>query len=318
MDASYKGVADIQQRFHDAVTRLYGLPGADALRPVVEPIKASFDTSIDALIKANAKAEEIRIQVATYARAMAGSASLVVTINALVNDPGPPQWDAAVEVLLLKKFVGLNVPGFSEAATALTLKQPQNPFFEYAAHGPTDRMLGQILSKCPAPENDPPHPRFQWAWERTDDEKPPPWESTMYWDCLAVANFYKNGPVDARGLSAPDLSDPVKQASAAVANAGAAANSIVKSIDDLIKECQKLSGKCAVALLTAPLKKMQQEAEHALDQISKGQVPTPIAAPTIALPSVKGVPKVVPTPSMDPRPPVPGCPCSGRRFCPCR
>jgi hypothetical protein len=55
-------------------------------------------------------------------------------------------------------------------------------------------------------------------------------------------NLYKNGPADARGLSPRDLNDAVKHANAVVANAGAAANSIVKAIEDLIKECEKLFG----------------------------------------------------------------------------
>jgi len=285
MDATTKLVADLQKQFNEAVARLYKIPGSDILRPVVEPLKLSFNSSLEVARKANEKAEELRIQAATYARALSGAPSLIIAINALVNDPGPAQWDAAVEILLLKKFVGLNMPGFNEAASILALKQRENPFFEYVAHGPTDRMLNQILAKCPAPENDKPHARFQWTWERADDEQPPPWKQTMYWDCLAVANLYKNGPADVRGLSAPDLSDAIKRAADVVANAVAAIQSIIGSIESLIKDCEKLEGKCVVSLLTAPLKQVEQEAKHALDQLSKGQIPTPIALPTITLPA---------------------------------
>lgn len=281
MDAANKLVADLQEQFNDAIARLYKIPGSDILRPVVEPLKLSFNSSLDVTRKANERAEDLRIQAATYARALSWAPSLIVAINALVNDPGPPQWDAAVEILLLKKFVGLNVPGFNEAAAVLALKQRENPFFEYVAHGPTDRMLNQILAKCPAPENDPPHARFQWAWERTDDEQPPPWKQTMYWDCLTVANLYKNGPADAQGLNSPDLSGAINQANAAVENAVAAVKSIIGSIESLLKDCEKVDGKCAVSLLTAPLKLIEHEAQRVLKQLSEGQIPTP---PTITPP----------------------------------
>lgn len=292
MVAANKLVGDLQRNFDDAIARLYKIPGSDILRPVVEPLKLSFNSSLEIARKANEKAEELRIQAATYARALSGAPSLIVAINALVNEPGPPQWDAAVEILLLKKFIGRNMPGFNDAASILALKQPQNPFFEYVAHGPTDRMLNQILSKCPAQENDPPHARFQWSWERVDDEQPPPWKQTMYWDCLAVANLYKNGPADAGELSAPDLSGAIKQAADALASAVATVKSIIESIEGLIKDCEKLQAKCAVSLLTAPLKLVEQEAKRALDQLSKGQIPAPIAPPIIALPAS------VPTPPL--------------------
>ena len=179
MDLAARAAVDAQRRFNDAVARLYKIPGSVVLRPAVEPLEASFNAGVNLLLKATQKSEEVRIQAATYARALSGAPSLIVGINALVNKQGPGQWDAAVEALLLRKFFHLNVPGFSEATTILASKQRENPFFEYVAHGPTDRMLAQILAKCPAPENDPPHARFQWTWERADDEQPPPFKRTM-------------------------------------------------------------------------------------------------------------------------------------------
>jgi hypothetical protein len=215
MDLAAKAAVDAQRRFNDAIAQLYKIPGSAVLRPAVEPLKTSFNASVQALLKVTQKSEEVRIQAATYARALSGAPSLIVGINALVNKPGPGQWDAAVEILLLRKFFGLNVPGFNEAAANLASKQRENPFFEYAAHGPTDRMLEQILAKCPSPENDPPHARFQWTWERADDERPPPFKQTMYWDCLTVANLYKNGPPDLPGVaSPPNLNDAINQANA--------------------------------------------------------------------------------------------------------
>ncbi len=176
------------------------------------------------------------------------------------------------------------MPGFNAAAAILALKQRDNPFFEYVAHGPTDQMLKQILARCPAPENDLPHARFQWTWERTDDEQPPPWKQTMYWDCLAVANLYKNGPADARGLSAPDMGGEIKLANDAVNSAVASAESIIGSVTSLINDCEKLGGKCAESLLKAPLKQVEEGAKKAVDQLSKGQIPD-VAKPPIPTPS---------------------------------
>jgi hypothetical protein len=316
MDLAAKAAVDTQRRFNDAVAQLFKIPGSEVLKPAVEPLKASFNTGLTLLIKTTQKLEEVRIQAATYARALTGAPSLIVGINALVNKAGPGQWDAAVEVLLIKKFVGLAVPGFNDASAVLAAKQKRNPFFEYVAHGQTDRMLQLILDRCPSREHDPPHARFQWTWEREDDEKPPPEHNTMYWDCLAVANFYERPlPDPSAPLKAPDLTGAINQANADVANATATVNSIISTIEGLIKDCQKLQGKCVVAVLKAPLDRVKQEADHALDQISKGQVPTPIGAPTIPISAPS-----LPTPSNPiPEPPkikVKGCPCHGF-LCPC-
>ena len=312
-DAATKAVGDAEKRFSDATAQLYEIPGSEILRPTVELLKTSFVDSLEILRKTTAKAEEIRIQAATYARVLAGPASLIVAINTAVNEEGPGQWDAAVEVLLLKKYVRINMPGFVEATGILALKQPENPFFEYVTHGPTERMLSQILAKCPAPENDPPHARFQWTWERADNEQPPPWKKTMYWDCLTVANLYKDGPPYARAeLPSPDLSRTLDQANAAAANASLEVNSIIASIESLIEDCKKLDAKCVGSLLTAPLERAKQEANHALDQISKGEIPTPLGTPPIPEPPIPGLPAPpaerragpVPEPPGDPGPPI--------------
>jgi hypothetical protein len=97
------------------------------------------------------------------------------------------------------------VPGFDDAAAILALKQRENPFLEYVAHGSTDRMLAQILAKCPAPENDPPHARFQWAWERADDEQP------FSLDLFTILDQLPNrsdNRVDRRGLPYTSMEGP--------------------------------------------------------------------------------------------------------------
>jgi hypothetical protein len=108
IDLAAKAAVDAQRRFNDAIAQLYKIPGSAVLRSAAEPLKASFAASVQVLLKATQKSEEVRIQAATYARdALSGAPSLIVGINALVNNPGPGQWDAAVEILLLKKFFRL-------------------------------------------------------------------------------------------------------------------------------------------------------------------------------------------------------------------
>jgi hypothetical protein len=308
VDVAAATVKDAEKRFNDAIAELYKVPGSEVLRPVVEPLKATFVGSLEVLRTTTLKVEEIRIQAETYARALSGEASLVVGINSLVNKAGPGQWDAAVEILLLKKYAGVNMPGFAEVAGTLTVKQPKNAFFEYVAHGPTDRMLSLILEKCPAPENDPPHARFQWQWERADDEQPPPSRLTMYWDCLTVANLYKDGPAyNHAALTLPDLSGAANAANTAADSASAAVDSIISTIVKLLDDCKKLNSKCVGSLLTAPLVRIKADAAHALDQLSQGQVPTPIGIPTIASLPIPGIPPAtkpgpIPENPLDPGP----------------
>jgi hypothetical protein len=106
IDLAAKAAVDAQRRFNDAIAQLYKIPGSAVLRSAAEPLKASFAASVQVLLKATQKSEEVRIQAATYARdALSGAPSLIVGINALVNNPGPGQWDAAVEILLTEEIL---------------------------------------------------------------------------------------------------------------------------------------------------------------------------------------------------------------------
>jgi hypothetical protein len=155
-------------------------------------------------------------------------------INAGVNKEGPGQWDAAVEIFLLKKY-GVSPAELRTNADILPLKQPENAFFEYVAHGPTERMLDLILAKCPSRNNDSPYRRFQWIWERADSEKPPPNSLTMYWDCLTVANLYQDGPINV--LSPPDppvLGDVERAAEGELSQAASGVLELIDSLQSLL------------------------------------------------------------------------------------
>jgi hypothetical protein len=105
-----------------------------------------------------------------------------------------------------------------EPSSVVASKEGENAFLEYVAHGPTKKMLSQILDfKCPSQTQDKAHVRSQWIWEREDREtepgKPQPWEQTMYWDCLFVARLYKSGPIDRYNLpELPGYADISKEA----------------------------------------------------------------------------------------------------------
>jgi hypothetical protein len=65
-----------------------------------------------------------------------------------------------------------------------------NAFFDFVADGRTSGVKGEIVHICPSQQNDAPHPKFQWTWERQNISATA--KKTMYWDCLFVANAFVN------------------------------------------------------------------------------------------------------------------------------
>jgi hypothetical protein len=197
----------LQHEFDNVMGELDRIPLADVLVPDRKLVKTLFDETMKPLRKITARVEELRQKHDTFVRALSPAADLISLINAEVNDPGYSQHNVAVGIYLLQKYGGISTDALSEAAHILAAKQPENAFYEFLARGPTPRMLDQILAKCPSAATDKPHARFQWTWERADHEsdptKPQPWAETMYWDCLFVANLYKQGPLQVVTLGIP-------------------------------------------------------------------------------------------------------------------
>lgn len=197
----------LQRAFDDVTGELDHIPGADVLMPDRKILKALFDETMGPLQKITARAEELRQKHDTFLRAMSHVSDVVTLVNSEVNDAGYPRHDVGVAAYLLLKYGGFNTDAVSDAAHIIAAKEPENAFFEYLAHGPTPRMLDQILAKCPSATEDKLHARFQWIWEREDREpdpsKPQPWTQTMYWDCLFVANLYRAGSLTGAALDVP-------------------------------------------------------------------------------------------------------------------
>jgi hypothetical protein len=196
-------VTEFQNQFNEVIEGIYRLPGAQLARPAIEPFRAQFIVALTALREALKRSQSLRELMATFARAGSGTDGLAAAVNSMVNAPGYSLDDVAIAIFNLRKYGGFNGPALSSAAEILVARESQNAFFEYVAHGPTETMLNQILAKCSSQENDIAHARFQWIWQRDDKEQPPPSKKTMYWDCIFVANLYKNGPLPSIDLPAP-------------------------------------------------------------------------------------------------------------------
>jgi hypothetical protein len=178
-------VQKLQTAFDGILDDLKKIPGSNLLFPDIADVKRLFDEAMKPLVHFTGELEKIRQKHDTFVRATSGVANIITLINSQVNDAGFPRHDVAVEIYFLRKYGGVNFNALSEAAKSIWVKDKQNAFFEYLAHGKTSGMRSIIISpKCPSQGEDTPHARFQWTWERDDREQPPPWKETMYWDCL--------------------------------------------------------------------------------------------------------------------------------------
>lgn len=107
-------------------------------------------------------------------------------------------------------------------------------------------MLDLILAKCPAKKTDKRGFKFQWIWEREDREpdphKPQAWQETMYWDCLFVANLYRDGPLHSLTLPAPPgFVLAYQQAEAEHKRLRGKVENIIKELRDAVKSSLKLN-----------------------------------------------------------------------------
>jgi hypothetical protein len=134
----------------------------------------------------------------------ARSIERLILINSIINDEGFPLHDIAVTVYLLRKFGSANAVETQLAANiAHERANEENAFFEFVAYGPTTAVNRKIVQTCPSKQNDVPHAKFQWIWERQDISETA--KKTMYWDCLFIAAAFMKGdypsPTAAPGLN---------------------------------------------------------------------------------------------------------------------
>jgi hypothetical protein len=124
-------------------------------------------------------------------------AQLQIMVEAKVTDPGFALHKVAVRAYLLQKF-GMSDLNLQGAAKILASRQPENPFFEYLASGPSPKFRTLTNEKCPSPTNKSTN-KFQWTWERSDaenntiDPKKEPnkrsWDQSMIWECIFAGNL---------------------------------------------------------------------------------------------------------------------------------
>lgn len=92
---------------------------------------------------------------------------------------------AAVDVFL-KQTLGMDRHHYAEAITTIVGRQPDNPFFQFLAHGASDKLWDLVSALCPQRGRERPH-GHQWAWERRTEDRA--WEESMGWDCLFMADL---------------------------------------------------------------------------------------------------------------------------------
>ncbi len=192
----------LKATYGQAVASVKQVPGAsdllrlDALSSQIDKLLSSLNDQLDRL-------DTARVWVNTVARAASDSAGIVERLNSVVNDAGYPRHDVAVAAYILLKYGGIPSITTLQAARSVAAQDPENAFFEYVAHGKTDKMLADIFKSCRATGDVSLHPRFQWIWERDDRDTSNPKAELMYSDCLFVAQLYLTGSM--RPSTLPEL-----------------------------------------------------------------------------------------------------------------
>jgi hypothetical protein len=90
----------------------------------------------------------------------------------------------------LRLTMASSVGKSQEIIGKLYRRQPDNPFFQVLAEGPSEAVTNRVLELCPKVDDDLSFRRFQWAWER--DTASEAWRESMGWDCIFMARFLEN------------------------------------------------------------------------------------------------------------------------------
>jgi hypothetical protein len=110
-----------------------------------------------------------------------GMANTFEYVASQVNDSGFPQHLSGTAILLLRQTVGDNLQ-LRDAAKTLQAKNPGNAFFSFLAEGATVKVKTEVLSRCTDKPQELKHPKYQWQWERANEDKA--WEQSCLWDCI--------------------------------------------------------------------------------------------------------------------------------------
>ncbi|MGJ5208126.1 hypothetical protein [Bradyrhizobium sp. HKCCYLR20261] len=288
-------VQALQAGYEATVKLVEGLPGTKALAPQIDGLKKRIDAALKDSFDRAKQVDEARAKGQTLARVLSHHADFIAYIDGYANAAGPPRQDVAYTAYMLKKYGGFTTQDLANAAEVVASKEPENAFFEYVAHGPTSKMLSQILfingiQKCPSKESDVPnHPRTSWIWESLDRQTEPgkaqPWVETMYWDCIFVGNLYKSGPIQGFNLPAlPGYAEASRAAEQQLQNA-------IDHTKKLIAALEKIQQRVKDPMHPPSLPEIEKELSDAYEDPTK-----------IVPPPVKGLPPPPPPPPLPPPP----------------
>ena len=122
-------------------------------------------------------------QTAAMKRGKAQGGAVITSIQSIFATEGYPRHLVGAQLYIYQEVDDWSVL-YQNAAEQLTIFQPNNPFFEYVANGPTTKAARITLEKCPREQPQP--SSNDWAWQRDESEKA--WLKAKGWDCIFMAN----------------------------------------------------------------------------------------------------------------------------------
>jgi hypothetical protein len=226
------------------------------------------------------------------------SASALVTANALVagagqDAPGAAQARhlAATAIFLLKKF-RIPDPALSVAGAKLADQQRDNPYFEFLARGPNQRMRELVMNECiydPTANQ----PKFQWSWERAVSADAA--KQTMLWDCIFIADLLQNGLIGMKAKVPGDPASLIPSISAELQDLKEAAG----EMEQVIKTV--LDAKPLVDDLSNALKQQLKYLGQLAQAAAKGSLPTINPDGSVSVPVAPLGTPGSPTATVDPK-----------------
>jgi hypothetical protein len=274
-------------------------PPADPLPPL-PTIGSDVQNQFAELDERIRKLSQTLTEPAGVAVAYLGAVS-VANFDALTNGIGSTDDDAAsgrhlagaIVYLLAKLKVGGIPP---EGPANLLRQEPNNPFFEYLVNGSSARMLSLILDQCPDLDFDPDqtkHNRSQWSWERQDSKLAA--QETMYWDCIFIADLYKNGLVPIKTPLPGDLLPQLPNFRDPWKNAQNIKQDLESKINTITGLAQQVDG-----LRLNMEKILEALAKSWFEAFKRQTLPTRNPDGTYTIPTAPGVPGA-PTVTYDPK-----------------
>lgn len=83
--------------------------------------------------------------------------------------------------ILMKMKLDIQRDHVKGAASMLSQRQPENPYFQFLSGEDQVIVWQNVLTLCPKP-GEPDARRYQWSWERDTSEAA--WNESMGWDCI--------------------------------------------------------------------------------------------------------------------------------------